>query len=296
MSDYGRPVEFGYFLVPNADDPLIETARLADGLGLDLIGVQDHPYQRRYVDTWTLLSVIAASTSRIRVFPDVASLPLRPPAVLAKSAASLDLLSGGRAELGLGAGAFWDAIEAYGGPRRTPREAIGALEEAITVIRAIWSGERNLRVEGEHYRLAGAQAGPVPAHPMGIWLGVGGPKALALAGRLADGWLPSSSWAGPERLPELNGRIDEAAVAAGREPSAVRRLYNVNGVITEGRSDGFLKGPVEQWVEELTDLAVGHGMDSFVLWPEGEQEGQLRRFAEEVVPEVRRQVALEREE
>ncbi|MEU7002383.1 LLM class flavin-dependent oxidoreductase [Nonomuraea sp. NPDC046570] len=296
MSDYGRPIEFGYFLVPNADDPLIETARLADGLGLDLIGVQDHPYQRRYVDTWTLLSVIAASTSRIRVFPDVASLPLRPPAVLAKSAASLDLLSGGRAELGLGAGAFWDAIEAYGGPRRTPREAIGALEEAITVIRAIWSGERNLRVEGEHYRLAGAQAGPVPAHPMGIWLGVGGPKALALAGRLADGWLPSSSWAGPERLPELNARIDEAAVAAGREPSAVRRLYNVNGVITEGRSDGFLKGPVAQWVEELTDLAVGHGMDSFVLWPEGEQEGQLRRFAEEVVPEVRSQVALEREE
>lgn len=95
MSDYGRPLEFGYFLVPNADDPLLDTARAADRAGLDLIGVQDHPYQRRYVDTWTLLSTIAAVTERVRVFPDVASLPLRPPAVLAKAAASLDVLSGG---------------------------------------------------------------------------------------------------------------------------------------------------------------------------------------------------------
>lgn len=287
--------EFGYFLVPNSDDPLLEYARLADRLGLDLIGVQDHPYQRRYVDTWTLLSVIAASTERIRVFPDVANLPLRQPAVLAKAAASLDLLSGGRVELGLGAGAFWDAIEAYGGPRRTPKEALGALEEAITVIRAIWSGDRNRRFEGEHYSLRGAQAGPVPAHPMEIWLGAAGPKALALTGRLADGWLPSSSWAGPERLPELTARIDEAAHAAGRRAADVRRVYNVNGTITAGASEGFLKGPVSQWVDELTDLAAGHCIDGFVFWPEGDQKDQLTLFAEQVVPEVRRQVALERE-
>jgi alkanesulfonate monooxygenase SsuD/methylene tetrahydromethanopterin reductase-like flavin-dependent oxidoreductase (luciferase family) len=119
MGDYGRQLEFGHFLVPNADAPLLETARAADRAGLDLIGVQDHPYQRRYVDTWTLLSMIAAGTERVRVFPDVANLPLRPPAVLAKAAASLDVLSGGRAELGLGAGGFSEAIEAFGGPSRT---------------------------------------------------------------------------------------------------------------------------------------------------------------------------------
>ncbi|MEU8245757.1 LLM class flavin-dependent oxidoreductase [Nonomuraea sp. NPDC048916] len=288
-------LQFGYFLVPNADDPVVEYARLADELGLDLIGVQDHPYQRRYVDTWTLLSVIAASTSRVRVFPDVACLPLRPPAVLAKAAASLDVLSGGRVELGLGAGAFWDAIEAYGGTRRTPKEAIGSLEEAIAVIRAVWSGERNLRFTGEHYHLSGAQSGPVPAHAMEIWLGVGGPRALALTGRLADGWLPSSGWAAPERLRELGARIDEAALEAGRRPGDIRRLYNVNGTITGGASEGFLKGPAGQWVDELTDLALGHGMDGFVFWPEGDQRRQLTIFAEEVVPEVRRQVALEHE-
>jgi alkanesulfonate monooxygenase SsuD/methylene tetrahydromethanopterin reductase-like flavin-dependent oxidoreductase (luciferase family) len=294
MGDYGRPIEFGYFLVPNVGDPLVETAKAADRLGLDLIGVQDHPYQRNYVETWTLLSVLAAATERIRVFPDVASLPLRTPSVLAKSAASLSLLSGGRAELGLGAGAFRDAIEAYGGSRRTPKEAIDALEEAVKVVRLIWSGESNLRFDGAHYRLKGAKGGPSPARPMEIWLGVGGPRALALTGRLADGWLPSSVWAPPERLPELNDRIDEAATKAGRQPRQIRRLYNVNGTITDGASDGFLRGPADQWADELTDLAVGYGMDTFVFWSEGDQRTQLRRFAEEVVPAVRERVGLER--
>jgi alkanesulfonate monooxygenase SsuD/methylene tetrahydromethanopterin reductase-like flavin-dependent oxidoreductase (luciferase family) len=145
MTDHGREVRFGYFLIPNAADPLLDTAREIERLGLDYIGVQDHPYQRRFVDTWTLLSMLAAVTSRVRLFPDVACLPLRPPAVLAKSAASLDLLSGGRVELGLGAGGFWDAIAGYGGPRRGPGEALDALAEAIEVIRKVWSGERNLR-------------------------------------------------------------------------------------------------------------------------------------------------------
>lgn len=294
MGDYGRPLEFGYFLVPNAGDALLETGRLADRLGLDLIGVQDHPYQRRYVDTWTLLSMLAAVTERVRVFPDVASLPLRPPAVLAKAAASLDVLSGGRAELGLGAGAYWDAIEAYGGDRRTPKQAIDALEEAVTVIRKVWSGERNLRFDGAHYRLRGAKSGPVPGHPMELWLGTGGPRALALTGRVADGWLPSSGWATPDRLPELNARVDAGAAGAGRRPEQIRRLYNINGTITTGTSEGFLRGPAKQWADELTDLAVQHGMDSFVLWPDGDQDAQLRRFAEEVVPVVREQVAAER--
>src|SRR4030095_16383502 len=191
MPDYGRELKFGYFLIPNAADPLIAPAQEVERLGLDYIAVQDHPYQRRFVDTWTLLSVIAGATSRVGLFPDVVNLALRPPAVLAKSAASPDVLSGGRAELGLGAGGFPDAVEAYGGPRRSPGEALAALAEAIEVIRKVWSGERNLRFAGEYYRLGGAHSGPVPAHPIGIWLGVHGPRAVQLTGRVADGWVPS---------------------------------------------------------------------------------------------------------
>jgi alkanesulfonate monooxygenase SsuD/methylene tetrahydromethanopterin reductase-like flavin-dependent oxidoreductase (luciferase family) len=288
MPDYGRDIRFGYFLVPYAADPLLAKAQEVERRGLDYVAVQDHPYQRRYVDTWTLLSMIAAVTSRVGVFPDVANLPLRPPAVLAKAAASLDLLSGGRVELGLGAGGFWEAIEAYGGPRRNPGEALAALAEAIEVIRLIWSGQRNLRYDGRHYRLSGAQSGPAPVHPIGIWLGVYGPKALRLAGRTADGWVPSLRG---ERQPisDLARRLDDAAAEAGRDPGAIRRILNVSGAITEGASAGLLNGPVDQWVDELTDLAVTDGFDTFVLWAEA--PGHLERFAEEIVPAVRTQVA-----
>ena len=291
MTDYGREVRFGYFLVPNAADPLLETAREIDRLGPDYIGIQDHPYQRRFADTWTLLAMIAASTTRVGLFPDVANLPLRPPAVLAKAAATLDLLSGGRVELGLGAGAFWDAIAAFGGPRRRPGEALAALAEAIEVIRKVWSGERNLRFEGEHYRLAGAQSGPVPAHPIGIWLGVYGPRALRLAGRVADGWVPS--FRGELRsLLDMAARLDDAAAEAGRDPGELRRVLNVAGAITDGVSEGMFRGPVGQWLDELTALVVEHGFDTFVLWADGPD--QLSRFAGEIIPAVRAQVAGER--
>jgi alkanesulfonate monooxygenase SsuD/methylene tetrahydromethanopterin reductase-like flavin-dependent oxidoreductase (luciferase family) len=291
MTDYGHAVKFGYFLVPHADVPLLLLAQRAEQLGLDYIGVQDHPYQRRFVDTWMLLSAIAATTSRIRLFPDVANLPLRPPAIMAKSAATIDLLSGGRFELGLGAGSFWDAIEAYGGPRRSPGQALAALEEAMEVIRTVWSGERNLRFQGQYYQLKGAHSGPVPAHPIQIWLGVNGPRALRLAGRVADGWVPSYR-ADLKKLAAMSSRLDESAVEAGRDPASLRRILNVNGEITDSVSDGSLKGPVNQWVDELTELAVDYGFDTFVFWGEG--EGQLMRFAEEVVPAVRNQITAER--
>ena len=244
------------------------------------------------MDTWTLLGAVAAVTTRVGFFPDVANLPLRPPAMMAKAAATLDVLSGGRFELGLGAGNFWDAIEAYGGPRRAPRDSLTALEEAIKAIRLIWSGERNLRFSGEHYRLAGAHSGPVPLHPIGIWLGVYGPRALRLAGRLADGWLPSLR-GDIAVLADGSVRLDDAASAAGREPAEIRRVVNVSGQITDGPALGLLRGPVDQWVDELTDLAVGYGFDTFLFWGEGDD--QLPRFAEEIAPAVRVQVAAERE-
>lgn len=291
MPDYGREIKFGHFLIPNAELPLLSLAQEAERLGLDYIAVQDHPYQRRFVDTWVLLSMIASTTSRIGLFPDVANLPLRPPAVLAKAAATIDLLSGGRFELGLGAGGFWEAIDAYGGTRRTPGDALEALAEAIEVIRKIWSGERGLRFEGEHYHLRGAHSGPLPAHPIGIWLGVTGPRALKLAGRTADGWVPSFR-GDLKKIGDMSARLDEAAGEAGRNPASLRRILNVNGEITDGESSGILHGPVRQWVEQLTDLAVNYGFDTFVLW--AEDENQLPRFAEEIVPAVRARVAAER--
>jgi alkanesulfonate monooxygenase SsuD/methylene tetrahydromethanopterin reductase-like flavin-dependent oxidoreductase (luciferase family) len=288
-SRYGRPLEFGLFPVPNADELelLRSLARLAEERGLDLIGIQDHPYQRRYLETWTLIADLVARTERIRFFPDVANLPLRNPAVIAKQAATLDVLSGGRFELGLGAGEFWEAMGAMGGPVRSPREAFEALEEAIEIIRLFWSGERSIAFEGKHYRVKGLHPGPPPVHPIEIWLGVAKPRSLALLGRSADGWVPSLTWARPELVPPLMQAIDDGARDAGRDPGEIRRLFNVSGKIVDGDVSELLVGPAEHWVETLSGFARELGFDTFVFWPTEEPAEQLARFATEVVPALR---------
>nr|WP_156000000.1 LLM class flavin-dependent oxidoreductase [Streptomonospora sp. PA3] len=285
-------MRFGAFPAPDAAalDETLAIARAAERGGLDLIGIQDHPYQRRHLDTWTLMATILARTERVTVFPDVANLPLRPPAVMAKAAASLDVVSGGRFELGLGAGAFWQAVSAMGGPSRTPPEAAGALEEAVEVVRLMWSDRSSVRFDGRHYRLAGVKPGPRPVHDMGIWLGVGGPRLLAAVGRLADGWIPSNTYFPPEKLPAMSERIDAAARDAGRDPARIRRLYNVMGTV-DGSGDAPLQGPPRAWVEELSRLAVEVGMDTFVFAPEDGSLAQVERFAAEIAPAVREEVA-----
>ena len=295
MSDYGRKLEFGASVEPLADPPdwAARMAKAADKAGLDLLGIQDHPYQRRFLDTWTLISTLVPVTERVRFFPDVANLPLRPPAMLAKAAASLDVLSGGRVEIGLGAGAFWDAIEAMDGPRRSPGEAVRSIEEAIKVMQLVWSDERSLRFDGEIYSLKGMRPGPRPAHDIGIWVGAYGPRMLDLIGRLANGWVPSLGFTQPEKLPEMQERIDSGAAEAGRKPGEIRRALNVSGSIgPEG--DGPLNGTVSKWVEELTRLALDLGMDTFIYWPSEDHERQVEVFAGEVVPAVREAVNLAR--
>ncbi|HET7273192.1 MAG TPA: LLM class flavin-dependent oxidoreductase [Rubrobacter sp.] len=291
MTDYGRDLEFGVSVEPLADPPdwAAHVAKAVDKVGLDLVGIQDHPYQRRFLDTWTLISTLVPITERVRFFPDVANLPLRPPAMLAKAAASLDVLSGGRIELGLGAGAFWDAVVGMGGPRRSPGEAVRSVEEAIQVMRMVWSEERSLRFEGEFYSLKGMRPGPHPVHDIGVWIGAYGPRMLNLIGRRADGWVPSFGYSPPQRLPEMQKRIDEGAREAGREPKEIRRAYNLSGTIgTAG--EGPLDGPASRWVESLTGFALEHGMDTFIYWPSQDHEQQIEVFANEVVPAVREAV------
>ncbi len=271
--DYGLPLRFGVFVIPEATEKPLQSAVLAEELGFDVIGIQDHPYQRRFYDTWTLLAAIAMRTERITVFPDVVNLPLRPPAMLAKAAASLDLLSGGRLEIGLGAGGFWDAIKAWDGPERTPAESVSAVEEAIQVMRLLWSGQHGIRYEGKFYNLRGAHSGPLPAHPIGIWLGAYKPRMLSIAGRLADGWVPSFGYIKEPDLVEGNRRIDEAAQAAGRDPRAIRRVVNT----------GYLDA------ETVVRLVVDCGMDTILV-----AEDEMREFMTEVAPRVREEVESRR--
>ena len=275
MVDYGQPVRFGVFLIPEATERPLQQALVADEVGFDVIGVQDHPYQRRFFDTWTLLTAIAMRTERITVFPDVANLPLRPPAMLAKAAATLDILSGGRLELGLGAGGFWPAIGAYDGPVRTPGESVSAMAEAIQVIRLLWSGQHGIRLDGHFYHLAGAHSGPLPAHPIGIWLGAYKPRMLSLVGRAADGWVPSYGQLKEPELLEANARIDDAARQAGRDPRMIRRVLNA----------GYMDA------QQLVELVTNVGMDTFLVTDDPDE---MRTFMAEVAPRVREEVESRR--
>lgn len=297
MTDYGHDLLFGTFLTPTAAAPerVVALAQQTEQAGLDLVTFQDHPYQPGFLDTWTLLSWVGAVTSTVRIAPNVANLPLRPPAVLARSAATLDRLTGGRVELGLGSGAFWDAIVAMGGPRRTAGQGVDALTEAVAVIRALWDTEQTARLDlpGEYYPVAGAKRGPAPAHPIGIWLGAYKPRMLRLTGTSGDGWLPSMGYLKSlDDLTEGNRRIDDAAQAAGRPVTAVRRLLNINGQLTSRAGDALLVGPPEQWVEQLAVLALQYGISGFVL--AADDPTLIAAYGQEIAPAVRALVEAER--
>lgn len=297
MTDYGHDLLFGTFITPLAQPALhaVELAMVSERAGLDLVTFQDHPYQPRFHDTWTLLSFVASRTRQIHVSGNVLNLPLRQPAVLARSAASLDLLSGGRVELGIGAGGFWDAIEAMGGRRLTVGQSVKALEEAIQIIREIWATDKpgGVRVNGTYYQVNGAKRGPRPAHNIGIWVGAYKPRILNMTGRVADGWLPTLAYleGGLADLEEMNTYIDEAAASAGRDPSSVRRLLNISGQFARsGRS--LLNGPPQQWAQDLAEITLTYGITGFFL--AADDEPSIELFASEVAPATRELVAAQR--
>ncbi|GIG92152.1 LLM class flavin-dependent oxidoreductase [Plantactinospora endophytica] len=295
MPDYGHQLLFGAFITPGAQAPerAVGLAELAESAGLDLATFQDHPYNPAFLDTWTLLSWVAARTQRIRVSANVLNLPLRPPAVLARAAASLDLLAKGRFELGLGAGAFWDAIEGMGGRRLGTGQGVDALSEAIDVLRGVWDSTAGpLRLSGKHYPVPGMRRGPAPAHDIGIWLGAYKPRMLALTGRKGDGWLPTQEYLDTPDRATANRLIDEAAVAAGRDPRQIRRLLNIMQVDFSPTGRGFLQGPPEQWVDQLLPLVLDEGFSAFLI---GRDDPRLlQTFGEEVAPALREAVATER--
>ncbi len=287
MTKFGRRLRFGYCLIPDASNPrqALSLARQAEKLAFDYVAVPDYPDNPTYHEAWTLLTAIGMSTSYITLFPILAELPLRSPLMLAKAAASLDRLTGGRVEVGINASASSRPLSSVNGSQPTTDD-LQRLEEAVQVLRNMWSSERSVSFAGKFYQLDGLRPGPAPAHRMGVWLAGNEPEVVSLAARLADGWLAAPY---PEveldELRTLSKQLDDAAEAAGRSPSEIQRIWRISASFKNGELP--FKGNPKTWVESLAELAVETGFDTFLV-VEGEgAESQLERFATDIMPHTR---------
>jgi alkanesulfonate monooxygenase SsuD/methylene tetrahydromethanopterin reductase-like flavin-dependent oxidoreductase (luciferase family) len=296
-----RKVQFGLGIEAGVGqvEQMLGHARLADDTGLDFFSLGDHPYFAERLDAYAALSYVLGATRNITGTVIMTNLLSRPAPILARTITSLATISGGRVILGLGAGGSWEEIVATGVPRLKPGARTRALEEAITLIRALSGGGDPVTFDGEFYQVQDLAPAAAAAPP--IWVGALGPKTLAVTGRHADGWIPGhlADWRSQE-VAQSRPLLDEAAVAAGRSPADIATIYNVSGHIgstplattrdTEGR---WVGGGVAQWVEELTYAALECGAAAFnYLVEPGDtlNDTAVERWANEIAPAVREAV------
>ncbi|MGD0313960.1 MAG: LLM class flavin-dependent oxidoreductase [Acidimicrobiales bacterium] len=295
-------VLFGLGLETGVDQvsEILAHARVADEAGLDVVSLSDHPYFAERLDAYAALGFVLGATSNITGAVIMTNLLSRPAPILARTVTGLSTISRGRFVLGMGSGGMWEEIVALGVPQLSPAARVRALEEAITVVRALSGGGDPVTFDGEFYHVTELAPAVAPTPP--IWVGSLGPKALAVTGRHADGWIPGhlADWRSA-RVAESRPIIDEAAASVGRDPSAIDTIYNVSGRIarhplpeTRDEEGRWIGGGVTQWVEELTFAALEHGAAAFIylLFP-GDiiSDTTLKLWAQEVVPAVREAIA-----
>jgi probable F420-dependent oxidoreductase len=276
-------------VVDETVDPVAE-ARRAEELGFDFVSASDHLHGDAPTnEPWTMLAMIAAATSRLRVATRVLAVPYRPPPVVAKMAETLDRLTGGRVILGLGGGYLNEEFRAFGLRAPSPRDKIDGLEEAIRLIRGVWS-EETYSFDGRLFRTEGARIEPKPGRRIPIWVGTYGPRALNLTGRLADGWIPSLGFAPPDKVRVMRDRVLEAALEAGRDPDDITCAYNIVVRVDERaeREPSVVSGSAGAVADQLIGFA-GIGFSAFNFMPTGPgQDGQIDRLGRDVIPQVRR--------
>jgi alkanesulfonate monooxygenase SsuD/methylene tetrahydromethanopterin reductase-like flavin-dependent oxidoreductase (luciferase family) len=281
---------FGLNVAPSAApgaDP-VALARRAEELGFDFVSASDHPCGRQPTyETWTMLSWIAARTSRIRVATRVLGMPYRHPPMVAKMAETLDRLSGGRLILGLGGGYSDEEFRAFGIGVPSARDKVDGLAEAITIIRGLWS-QPGFSFDGRRYATVAADLEPKPGHRIPLWLGTFGDRALGVTGRLADGWIPSLGYAPAEQLTVMRRRVLAAAREAGRDPAEITCALNLEVQVDEHAQAGpsVLAGPPAAVAGQLAGLVrAGFTALNFIT-PGRPAAEQAERLAREVLPEV----------
>jgi F420-dependent oxidoreductase-like protein len=227
-------MRYGLKLSQNATiDQLRAVWRVADEAGFDHCWCMDHLATLGTRDdgpifeAWALLAGMAVATTRTRIGCMVTGNTYRHPALLAKAAVTVDHLSGGRLEFGLGAGWAENEHTMLGLPFGTKGDRADWLEEACQVIRSLWTEQRT-SFQGDHYELTGAIAEPKPVqqpHPP-IWIGGSGrQRTLRITARYADVW--NAAGGSPEEVAEVSAVLDRRCVEIGRDPGQIRRSVQI---------------------------------------------------------------------
>jgi alkanesulfonate monooxygenase SsuD/methylene tetrahydromethanopterin reductase-like flavin-dependent oxidoreductase (luciferase family) len=287
MSEFAFGLSIPPSVLPGTDP--VASARMAEDLGFDFVSASDHPCGTEPTyETWTMLSWVAAATSRIRVATRVLGVPYRNPAMVAKMAETFGRLSGGRLILGLGGGYSDEEFRAFGLGAFSARDKVDGLEEAIRITRGLWS-RRGFTYSGRLYHTDGADLEPKPTQPIPIWLGTFGDHALRVTGQLADGWIPSYGYRPLHEYAAMRERVLTAAGDAGRDPADVTCALHLQAQIGERATGGpsLIAGPPAAITEQvLAFAAIGFTSFSFTLAGPGTRQ-QAERLAHEVVPAVR---------
>jgi F420-dependent oxidoreductase-like protein len=278
-----HPLRFG--LKNSGQDTTIEALRavwrIADEGGFDHVWDFDHLASigpggpdRPIYEGWTLQAAMAEATQRVRIGCMVTGNTYRNPALLAKEAVTVDHLSGGRLEFGIGAA--WAEIEheMYGFPGLDHR--VGLLSESLRIIKSLWTEERT-NFDGRYYHMKDAIANPKPIqkpHPP-IWIGASGETTLRLVARHADVW--NISGGEPDKVEGLIATLDEACRSVGRDPSEIRRSIQFGW-----------DGEDRQQLVEMCGHYLEQGVTEQVIYLRGGQPEALAAKIAESLPDLRK--------
>jgi probable F420-dependent oxidoreductase len=292
-------MRIGFSLLNNwgMDDAqaLVTLAVRADELGFDSVWVHDHVFNvghvldriggKPYYEPLTVLGFVAARTSRVRLGTSVLVLPYHNAVRLAKTAATLDVLSGGRLVMGVGVGLIQQEMEAMGSAY-TQRGAI--TDESIAVMRALWTQDEP-RFEGKHYRFAGMRFSPKPLQKPSIPIVIGGVSRAAIrrAARLGDGWQPLGL--SPEALGQGLATLREEARACGRD--ALQIPISIAMSMAKARAGRHALGTTPDEIIKNAESYARVGVETLVISANtgdpNEARAALEMVAREVLPAVR---------
>jgi alkanesulfonate monooxygenase SsuD/methylene tetrahydromethanopterin reductase-like flavin-dependent oxidoreductase (luciferase family) len=293
----GRELRFGICTDQNLPfETLVERWQYFERLGFDSVWDCDHFNQPSrpdgpYFESWTLLAALAARTTRIRVGVLVSSNTFRHPALVAQQAVTLDHVSNGRLELGLGAGWFVPEHERFGLPFPPPGERVSRFREAVEILDSLLRHEATT-FEGRYYRLTEASVRPAPLQKPRppLTLGAHRPRMLRICAEYADSW---NSFGTVEEMRERNELLDQACGAVGREPREIRRSFY--GWASQMKAQG-LPDPWQSTAafEDVVGRYLAVGIDEFVIdQPRPEQFGVLEQVVTDVLPALRRAIEAE---